>query len=742
MVISNSSAKRAKMLVWDIIASGLPSDVDLDVIRKFVLLNLIIILGSFFLLVMSIVSFFQGDNLLGLMDFSIFLFLVLLFFILRRKKKHEAIALFGVFIIGIYYLFLIAYGGINNATYLWALTYPIIALYLLGKRIGTYYSLSMLLLSIIVFELITKIVNLELYNINLLVRFVSVFLTIYIFAMVAEIIHEIVQERLKESKNELHTTFDKIQKSSSVLADTNQRLLAEIAERKRIQKKLKNSESFLDNIIESIQDGISVLNTDLTIRHTNSVMKKWYQQNLPLVGKKCYECYHNRIEPCEICPTVRCLKSGNAEHETVPGLPGSSVEWIELFSFPIMDKETGKRTGAVEFVRDITKSKQMELQLSRAQKMEAVGTLAGGVAHDLNNILSGIVSYPELILMDLPENSPLRSPIQTIHNSGRKAAAIVQDLLTLARRGVAVNDIVNLNDIVNSFIESPECIAILKYHPKVQIELDLEADLLNVLGSPIHMSKSVMNLVSNAAEAMNDGGMIRIKTANQYVEKQIDGYEKIPAGEYVVLKVSDSGTGISQEDVQKIFEPFYTKKAMGRSGTGLGMSVVWGTVKDLNGFIDLKSIPGTGTEFSLFFPGTKNGLLHKAKRIPIEKYSGNDKILVVDDMEEQREIASAMLRKLGYTVATVSSGEESISYLSKNYVNLIILDMIMDPGMDGLQTFEEINKRFPDQKVIIASGYSESERVKTAQLLGAGDYIKKPYTLEGIGMAVRKELDK
>ena len=432
------------MLVWDIIASGLPANVDLDVIRKFVLLNLIIILGSFFLLLMSIVSFFQGDNLLGVMDFSIFLFLVLLFFILRKKKNHDAIALFGAFIIGIYYLFLIAYGGINNATYLWALTYPIIVLYLLGKRIGTYYSLSMLILSIIVFELITKIVNVEQYNINLLVRFVSVFLTIYVFGMVAEIIHEIVQGRLKESKKNLHKTFDKIQKSSSVLANTNQRLLAEIAERKRIQKELKNSEAFLDNVVESIQDGISVLNPDLTIRHTNSVMKQWYHQNLPLVGRKCYECYHNQTRPCEPCPTIRCLRSGKAERETVLGLPGSPVEWLELFSFPIMDKEKGKITGAVEFVRDITKSKQMEIQLSRAQKMEAVGTLAGGVAHDLNNILSGIVSYPELILMDLPENSPLKSPIQ--------------DLLTLARRGVSVNDIVNLNDIISSFIESPECI--------------------------------------------------------------------------------------------------------------------------------------------------------------------------------------------------------------------------------------------------------------------------------------------
>lgn len=231
-----------------------------------------------------------------------------------------------------------------------------------------------------------------------------------------------------------------------------------------------------------------------------------------------------------------------------------------MSSFPIRDKGTGDITGAVEFVRDITIPKRLENQLAQAQKMEAAGTLAGGVAHDLNNILSGLVSYPELLLMDLPAESPIRGPIETIHKSGKKAAAIVQDLLTLARRGVPINEIVNLNDTIRSFMESPECINIKKNHPNVLFCLELQPDLLNVIGSSVHLSKTVMNLISNSAEAITDGGTITMGTKNIYIDNPIDGYEKIPEGEYVLLTIKDSGLGISPEDLHKIFEPFYTKK--------------------------------------------------------------------------------------------------------------------------------------------------------------------------------------
>jgi two-component system, cell cycle sensor histidine kinase and response regulator CckA len=265
---------------------------------------------------------------------------------------------------------------------------------------------------------------------------------------------------------------------------------------------------------------------------------------------------------------------------------------------------------------------------------------------------------------------------------------------------------------------------------------------LNMSGSPVHLSKSLMNIVNNAAEAMPAGGEIRIKTENRYVDRPVKGYEAIAAGEYVVLTVSDDGIGISGADIERIFEPFYTKKVMGRSGSGLGMAVVWGTVKDHKGYIDVHSRLGKGTTFTLFFPVTRKPFARQNAPLPREKYMGcNESILIVDDVAEQREIASELLKKLGYTVAAVHSGEAAVDYLKTARVDLVVLDMIMEPGMDGLETYREILTLHPGQKAIIASGFSESDLVSEVQRLGAGVYVKKPYTTEEIGVAVYRILN-
>jgi PAS domain S-box-containing protein len=378
----------------------------------------------------------------------------------------------------------------------------------------------------------------------------------------------------------------------------------------------------------------------------------------------------------------------------------------------------------------------------RSKKMESLGLLAGGVAHDLNNILSGIVSYPDLLLADLPQASKLRKPIETMKESGKRAAAVVMDLLTVARGVATAKEPVNLNTLIRNYLNSPELEKLKQFHPAITIETDLDENLFNINGSRIHIRKIVMNLFSNAAEAIDADGRITVSTANCYIDKPFRGYEDFNEGEYVIMSVTDNGSGISDDDRNRIFEPFYTKKVMGRSGTGLGLAVVWNIVQDHKGYIDLIS-DDTNTTFLLYFPATREKIVDTAFGRSIEDFMGQgEKILIVDDIGSQREIAHSILQKLGYSPICVSTGEEAVDYIRHHEVDLIVLDMIMDPGINGRETYERILKIRPGQKAVITSGFAETDEVKKARRLGAGQYIKKPFTLTQLGLAVKAELEK
>ncbi|MCX5841795.1 MAG: response regulator, partial [Deltaproteobacteria bacterium] len=385
---------------------------------------------------------------------------------------------------------------------------------------------------------------------------------------------------------------------------------------------------------------------------------------------------------------------------------------------------------------------RLEVQLKQAEKMEAIGKLAAGVAHDLNNILIGLVTYPDYLLIELPENSKLRGSIQTIQKSGMKAAAIVQDLLTLSRQGIRDQKVFNLNTIINDYLVSPGYKQLKSDHPQVDLEADLQEDLLNINGSPVHLLKTVMNLVNNAFEANLINGTVKIATRNRYIDSPQEAFERIAEGEYAVLSVADTGIGIEAKELRKIFEPFFTKKKLGRSGTGLGMTLVWSTVKDHEGFIDVRSTEGKGSIFDLYLPVTRQIVSETEEPSALEDCLGTESVLIVDDILEQREIAAIMLQKLGYTVHSVASGEEAIEYLKHRKADILVLDMIMEPGIDGCETYKRIIPNNPGQKAIIVSGFSESELVKEAQRLGAGEYIRKPYSLNQIARALRAELDR
>ena len=543
------------------------------------------------------------------------------------------------------------------------------------------------------------------------------------------------QGRMKEARDVLHKT--------------NQQLEREVEEHRRTLMALQESESKFRGLSEKSIVGI-YLYQDERFKYVNAEFANIFgyetEEIAGVLGLK------DLIFP-EDLPLVEenIRKKISGEEESIRYefriiTKDQETKHAEVYS----SRTTYQgRAAVIGTLLDITERKrmeenrrQLEERLQRAEKMEALGLLTGGVAHDLNNVLGASLGYSDLLLYEVEESSPFRDYVTNIRDASRKAAAIIQDMLTIARRGVQSPEVVNLNVLVQEFLKTPELERILFFHPEVRIETSLETSPLNIMGSPHQLGKTIMNLVSNAAEAMPKGGLLTIKISNQYLDRPIQGYDEVREGDYVVLSVSDTGEGISAYDIKRIFEPFYTKKVMGRSGTGLGLSVVWGTVKDHDGYIDVQSVEGQGSTFTLYFPVTREELSESHTTVSMSEYMGRgESILIVDDIEAQRELAARMLEKLNYRVRTAPSGEAAVEYMKDHRADLLVLDMIMDPGMDGLDTYRKIVEIHPRQKTIIVSGYSETDRVKGAQALGAGVYVRKPYALEMIGLAVKRELN-
>lgn len=547
----------------------------------------------------------------------------------------------------------------------------------------------------------------------------------------------------KEKVGEANVALEKrVRDRTAELVALNKNLQVEITEREKAEAKVRKSLESLTTIIDSIDADIYVSKID---NHKIIMANKWLKERVDsaLINEPCHRIIMGKDRPCSHCPKTHDITDADILPEALSWEEENPLSGQWFFHYSRLIKWVDDSIVKLHVATNITELKKMQMRLGRAKKMEAIGALAGGVAHDLNNILSGLVGYPELLLMDIPKDSPLVKTIRTIKKSGEKAAAIVQDMLTLARRGVAITEIMNLNQITKDYMESPELKNLTSRHKDIQIKFDPDENLFNLRGSSVHLSKTIMNLVTNAAEAMPKGGSITISTENRYVDRPMGDFESISEGEYVVLTIKDNGIGISPNDIGSIFEPFYTKKKMGRSGTGLGMSVVWGTVKDHNGFIDVNTKEGHGTRFDLYFPSERGMTQSLEVNVPMESYKGNgETALVIDDVQEQRELAVFVLKRLGYTATSVSSGEAAIDCLKKQPIDILVLDMIMEPGIDGLETYKKAISINPMQRAVIMSGFSESNRVLEAQRLGAGRYIKKPFTIESLGQALYKELNK
>ncbi|MCX5845754.1 MAG: PAS domain S-box protein [Deltaproteobacteria bacterium] len=532
----------------------------------------------------------------------------------------------------------------------------------------------------------------------------------------------------------------------------------DVTDQKKAEEKFRESQQRLSDIIEFLPDATLVIDKDgkviawnraieimTGIKKKSMLGKGNYEYSLPFYGDRrpilIDLALHPDREMEKQYTAIQRVGDVLFGESFTPNLPPGDIHLSATAS--VLRNSKGEIIAAIECIRDNSERRRLEERLNRSEKMEGLGRLAGGVAHDLNNVLGVMVGYSELLAEKLPVESPLKRYADNILQSSLRGAAIIQDLLTLARRGVTVSEVVDLNRVVFNYLRTPEFEKQKSYHPDVKIWTELADGLLNIKGSPVHLGKTIMNLISNAVEAIADQGEVTIRTENRYLDYPLRGYDDMQEGDYVVLTVSDTGSGISANDISKIFEPFYTKKVMGRSGTGLGLAVVWGTVKDHNGYIDVQSEEGKGSTFTLYFPATREDLAKVQEAISTKAYMGRgESILIVDDVEAQREVAMSMLGRLGYQVEAVSSGEKAIEYLKNGKADLVILDMIMDPGIDGMETYRRILEINPGQKAVVVSGFSESDRVRKAQEMGAGAFVRKPYILEKIGLAIRKELDR
>lgn len=398
--------------------------------------------------------------------------------------------------------------------------------------------------------------------------------------------------------------------------------------------------------------------------------------------------------------------------------------------------------------RDITalreteeQTRRLENQLRQAQKMEAVGTLAGGIAHDFNNILQAIGGYAQLLKNSREITSGDRGYIESIDRSADRAGRLIRQLLTFSRRVEPEHVPVDLR------LEIGLSVGLLEQTiPKmIEIRTEIEPDLKPVLGDAGQLGQIILNLGTNARDSMSEGGRLTIRAANEYLdERACSEMVDCKPGEYVRLTVADNGQGMTEETRRKIFEPFFTTKEVGR-GSGLGLSMVYGIVRNHEGFISCASAPGQGTVMTVYLPqaGTKPEITESERVTVSDQPPGRGTLLLVDDEEDIRSIASEFLSAHGYTIRTADTGEAALEIYGDpgGEIDLIILDLGM-PGMGGRECLKGLLELDPSVKVIVASGYSNDATVNHVLEAGASGFVAKPYRLDRMLATVRKALDR
>lgn len=518
-----------------------------------------------------------------------------------------------------------------------------------------------------------------------------------------------------------------------------QGIVRDVTERNRIEETLRENERFLRHVFEAIQDGISVLNTDMEILRVNRWMERMYAHCGRLVGRKCYEVYRQRRSPCPDCPTLRALKTGRPEISTVPYITDHEpAGWIELTAFPLTG-ENGRIEGVIECVKDVTDKKNMEDRLRQSEKMQAIGELAGGIAHDFNNQLAAVVALADLLRSELADTPRLAEYADNILTASRRASELVSQLLAFSRKQRYLTMPVDIHEVI------AEVVSLLRrsIDKRISVDTRLQAGAFVTMGDPTQIQNAVLNVALNARDAMPEGGQLVFATDVVTLDEEYcrrNPYEIAP-GPCVRISMTDTGAGMDAQTVTRIFEPYFTTKPEG-AGTGMGLAAVYGTVKSHGGAVNVYSEVGHGTTFNLYFPlSMETEEDRTAGGEPGPVVTGSAHVLVVEDDDIVRESAGNMLEKLGYRVTACRDGAEAVDYYTDNWrsVDLVILDLIM-PRMDGAETFEALRDINPAVAVLVASGYGLNGKGRNVLGKGAAGYLQKPFRIDELSRTVAEIL--
>jgi two-component system cell cycle sensor histidine kinase/response regulator CckA len=520
----------------------------------------------------------------------------------------------------------------------------------------------------------------------------------------------------------------------------------DVSKRKAAERALLENLEFLQTLLEAIPNPVFYKDRQGRYLGCNQAFEDFL--GLPqsrIIGKTDHDLVPDRIsqEPRNQDEELFDSLGVQIYEETVKRRDGSDQDVVYYRS--TFTDSSNCVAGLIGVVLDITDRKHAEeekerfrAQLLHAQKMEAIGTLAGGIAHDFNNLLQVTLGYSELLLAVKPEPDPDREDLLKILQAAKNGAELVHRLLTFSRKVEPNPRPLNLNTQIVQVEKF-----LLRTIPKmIDIQLDLAADLADINADPVQMEQVLMNLAVNSRDAMPDGGKLELRTANVSPAGRGSGFHvEAHPGEYVLLSVSDTGVGMERETVDHIFEPFFTTKEQGR-GTGLGLAMVYGIVKQNMGYITCRSALGEGTTFDVYFPAVEPEEKPEIEIAGVTPAFGTETILLVDDDEFVRELGRRILSAAGYTVLTAGNGLEALNLLKKkrSRISLVVLDMIM-PTMGGYECLKRLLQLDPHMRVLVTSGYSADSSVRESLRMGARGFVGKPFRMNRLLQKVRETLD-